>query len=79
MCIRDRRYPDYEVNRLIGNCGQKLAEINKVMFQENPYINDILDENVTRCLDWEEFYNARVFIKSLTYTERCYFCLLYTA
>ena len=65
------RYPDYEINRLMHCCGQEEISINDVMFKDNPYVNDLLDEGSdTRKLDWDEFYNANVFIKSLPWEER---------
>ena len=65
------RYPDYEVNRLMRCCGQEENYINDVMFRNNPYVNDLLDENSdAKELEWDEFYNASVFIKSLPFDER---------
>lgn len=66
------RYPDYEINRLMHCCGQEQTNINDVMFRNNLYVNDLLDENSdAKELDWDEFYNASVFIKSLPFDERC--------
>lgn len=68
------RYPDYEINRLMHCCGQEQININEVMFRNNPYVNDLLDEESdTKELDWDEFYNANVFIKSLPWEERYVF------
>lgn len=68
------RYPDYEVNRLMHCCGQEEISINDVMFKKNNYVNDVLDEESSiRKLDWNDFYNANVFIKSLPWDERFYF------
>ncbi len=65
------RYPAYEVNRLMPCCG---LEGNNFMFKNNPYVNDLLDVNSDiKELDWDEFYNANVFIKSLPGSERCMF------
>ncbi len=68
------RYPDYEINRLMHCCEQEQININDVMFRNNPYVNELLDENSdAKELDWNDFYNANVFIKSLPWDERCYF------
>ena len=68
------RYPDYEINRLMHCCGREQININDVMFRNNPYVNDLLDdESDTKELDWDEFYNTNVFMKSLSWEERCYF------
>ncbi len=54
--------------------GQEQININNIMFKNNPYINELLDENSdAKELDWNDFYNTRVFIKSLPAVERCYF------
>ena len=62
------RYPSYEVNRLMPGSGQEEIDINDIMFRNNCYIND------TKELKWNDFYNTNVFIKSLPWEERCYFC-----
>ena len=68
------RYPDYEINKLMPSSTQEFIDINEVMFKNNPYINDLTDENSdARQLDWNEFYNANAFIRSLPWEERCYF------
>lgn len=68
------RYPDYEINRLIPSIGQERININEVMFRNNPYVNEMIDENSDlKKLDWDEFYNASVFIKSLPFKERYIF------
>lgn len=68
------RYPDYEVNKLMHCCGQEQISINDVMFRNNPYVNELLDENSdVKELDWNDFYNTNVFMKSLPWEERCYF------
>lgn len=64
------RYPDYEINRLMHCTGQEQIDINDVMFNENKYINDLLEENHDiKYLDWDKFYNARTFIRSLPNDE----------
>ena len=68
------RYPDYEINRLMPGSNQEAIEINDVMFNSNKYINDLFDENAdVRALDWDEFYNAKTFINSLSWDERYLF------
>lgn len=68
------RYPDYEINRLMHCCGQEEISINDIMFKENNYINDVLGEKSDiKKLDWNNFYNTNVFIKSLPWDERRYF------
>lgn len=65
------RYPDYEVNRRMYCCGQEGLSINDIMFSENNYVNELLDEDSdVRALDWDEFFNASVFFKSLPWEER---------
>lgn len=65
------RYPDYEVNRRMYCCGQEGLSINDIMFNENNYVNELLDEDSdVRTLDWDEFFNASVFFKSLPWEER---------
>ena len=68
------RYPSYEINRLMPGSGQEQINVNDVMFRNNPYVNELLDENSdARELDWNDFYNTNVFMKSLPWEERCYF------
>lgn len=68
------RYPSYEINRLMPGSGQEQINVNDVMFRNNPYVNKLLDENSdTKELDWNDFYNTNVFMKSLPWEERCYF------
>ena len=58
------RYPSYEINRLMPGSGQEQINANDVMFRNNPYVNE---------LDWNDFYNTNIFMKSLPWEERCYF------
>ena len=68
------RYPSYEINRLMSGSGQEQINVNDVMFRNNPYVNELLDENSdAKELDWNDFYNTNVFMKSLPWEERCYF------
>lgn len=68
------RYPSYEINRLMPGSGQEIIEINNIMFNDNSYINALLDEDAeTRELDWPQFYNTRSFIRSLPWSERYMF------
>ena len=65
------RYPDYEINRLMPGSGQEATKISDVMFNSNNYINELFGENAdVRAIDWDEFYNAHSFIKSLPWEER---------
>lgn len=65
------RYPDYEINKLMPGSNQEAIEINDVMFNSNKYINDLFDENAdVRALEWDEFYNTKAFINSLSCDER---------
>ena len=65
------RYPDYEINRLMHCAGQEGIKISDIMFNSNNYINELFDENDdVRAIDWDEFYNTNVFIKSLPWEER---------
>lgn len=68
------RYPSYEINRLMPGSGQEQINANDVMFRNNPYVNELLDENSdANELDWNDFYNTNIFMKSLPWEERCYF------
>ena len=68
------RYPSYEINRLMPGSGQEQINVNDVMFRNNPYVKELLDENSdAKELDWNDFYNTNVFMKSLPWEERCYF------
>lgn len=65
------RYPDYEINRLMPGSNQEDISVNDVMFKNNHYINDILDEDTeVKELDWDEFYNTKSFINSLPMKEK---------
>lgn len=65
------RYPDYEVNRMMRCCSQEQKNINGVMFANNQYINDMLDEDSEiKDLEWDKFYNTKAFINSLSIDER---------
>lgn len=68
------RYPDYEINRIMPDSQQEQIDINEVMFANNHYTNDILDEDSDiKDLDWGEFYNTKAFINSLPWSERYVF------
>lgn len=68
------RYPTYEVNRLMPGSGQEQININDIMFKNNQYINDLLDEdNDAKELEWADFYNTHSFISSLPWEERWVF------
>ena len=67
------RYPEYEINRLFPCITQENNSINDVMFQENPYIETLFDEDSdVRLLEWDSLYNTKSFIQSLTSIERSY-------
>ncbi|MBR1376986.1 MAG: hypothetical protein IJ565_04150 [Bacilli bacterium] len=64
------RYPDYEIDRMYEPYVKDGKNINKVMFQNNPYIKELLDGNDdVNALDWNDFYNKDVFINSLSWKE----------
>ena len=68
------RYPSYEINRLMPGSGQEQINVNDVMFRNNPYVNDLLDEDSdAKELDWDDFYNVDVFMRSLPWSERLFF------
>lgn len=64
------RYPDYVIRNAI--CSNP-KNINKIIFEDNPYIKELLEEdNEVRCLDWNDFYNAKTFINTLPDYEKEY-------
>ena len=68
------RYPDYEINRIMHCAGQEGIDVSDEMFNKNPYINQLFDGNAdVRVLDWDEFYNVKAFINSLSWDERYLF------
>ena len=67
------RYPDYEINRLMPCTGQEITHVSDIMFRNNHYILDLLDENSdVKKLDWDDFYNLNAFVNSLPWAERCF-------
>ena len=66
------RYPNFTI---FGNTEGLVNDwANLTMFEENPYINDLLGEDsVVNDLDWSEFYNTKSFINNLCFKERKYF------
>ncbi len=65
------RYPDYEVNRLIPGSTQERTQVDDVMFRNNSYVNDLLEEDAdTKELEWSEFYNRGAFTDSLPWKEK---------
>lgn len=66
------RYPNFTI---FGNTEGLVNDwANLAMFEENPYINDLLGEDsVVNDLDWSEFYNTKSFINNLCFKERKYF------
>lgn len=72
------RYPKYEVNRLMPGSSEERTEINEVMFNNNQYFNDTLDNSSKNInLNWSDFYNKEVFIKSLPSDEQFMFREVY--
>lgn len=67
------RYPNFTI---FGNTEGLVNdwESNLTMFEENPYIKDLLGEDsVVNDLDWSEFYNTKSFINNLCFKEKDYF------
>lgn len=68
------RYPDYEINRIMRCSAQEPTQVSDEMFNKNNYINHQLDsDSEVRILDWDEFYNTKAFIHSLSSAEKFYF------
>ena len=69
------RYPDYEIERKMFDVEIISGkEISKIMFQDNEYINTLLDNSSKISeFDWSKFYSAKAFISSLPNSERIYF------
>ena len=64
------RYPDADVDKALFYSNSR-SNISEVMFEKNEYINELFDDDADiRYLDWEDFYNTKVFIKSLSYEEK---------
>ncbi len=67
------RYPEYEINRIMPGSSQEMIDVSDVMFKNNRYINDLLEEDSdVRELDWDEFYNTKAFVNSLPWNEKCF-------
>lgn len=65
------RYPDYEVNRIIPFKEQEGKNVDEEMFENNPYINEELEEgSLARAMNWDEFYNTSVFVRALPNEEK---------
>lgn len=67
------RYPNFTI---FGNTEGLVNDwsSNLSMFEENPYIRDLLGEDsIVNDLDWSEFYNTKSFINNLCFKEREYF------
>lgn len=68
------RYPDYSINRMFPGSIQEKKDVSTVMFYNNPYICEQLEEDAeTRILDWDKFYNVETFMESLPAKERYFF------
>lgn len=78
------RYPDYEINRLMYCGDSEEKNINEEMFINNPLTHGMINgygniwsqwsERVLSGMQWDEFYNAKAFINSLSEEEH-YFLL----
>lgn len=77
------RYPDYEINRLMPGSNQEQKHINNEMLTNNPYLKEIESElgmltnsnnkvEAFDYIDWDKFYNTKVFINSLPIEEKQY-------
>lgn len=68
------RYPKYLVSQLISTRVLEERDVSATMFDQNPYINEQLDEDSeVRILDWEKFYNFDAFLNSLPIGEKRFF------
>ncbi len=68
------RYPKYLVSQLISTRVLDERDVSATMFDQNPYINEQLDEeSEVRILDWENFYNFDAFLNSLPIGEKRFF------
>lgn len=67
------RYPNYEVNKIIPYKEQEEKNVDEEMFEKNPYVNKELEEDsLTKALNWDEFYNTSVFVRSLPEEEKSF-------
>ena len=69
------RYPDYEINRMFPCIGQEDINSKDIMFQKNPYLEDLSENDSIKQIDWSRFYNKEVFINSLPWEEKAYFMM----
>ena len=64
------RYPSYEIGKRMPCSGDEMKSINNIMFNDNHYINEVLEEKKdVKTLDWDKFYNSEVFFKSLPFED----------
>ena len=64
-------YPKYVINDMMYCCGKEIKNIDKIMFEDNPYIQNNFDENSdVHLLEWPKLINIDSLIKSLPYEER---------
>lgn len=64
------RYPSYEIGKRMPCSGNEMKSINNIMFNDNHYINEVLEEKKdVKTLDWDKFYNSEVFFKSLPFED----------
>ncbi len=67
------RFPEYEINRIIPFKEQEEKDIDEEMFENNPYINQELEEDsLVKALNWDEFYNTSVFVRALPEEEKMF-------
>lgn len=65
------RFPEYEINRIIPFKEQEEKNVDEEMFENNPYINQELEEDsLVKALNWDEFYNTSVFVRALPEEEK---------
>lgn len=69
------RYPEYEIENLYSE-DKTPSTISDMMFNQNSYVNEQFGyTDGIRAADWEVFYNADVFFKSLSPLEKSYFAI----
>ena len=68
------RYPYYTIEGIFNSENDYKEITNNAMFKDNQYVNTLLSDNSDiKDLDWDEFYNAHVFINSLNPAEKIFF------
>ena len=65
------RYPNGEITRIFSESGSGQSYANEVAFKNNPYVNELCDENSDfRELDWSDFFNFSVFTELLSWDAK---------